>query len=137
LLSKRNKDTEYNKRQDDVRAVLEASNLNKNDIHVASDEREVDLKKLTDDLTNKKRELDQEKQKSDDFKNDIDLINAKIKQYEDELKLVPVPGDRILTAKIAELNTKKAAVEAEKRDVDNAITTLTDAYNVLKIKYSA
>jgi chromosome segregation ATPase len=137
VLSQRNKENEYAKRQNEVKAIQDAVNLNKNDINVAPDERDDDLKKLTDELTNKKKELEEAKQKSEDFKKELDLITAKIKQYEDEQKLVPVPGDAKLTAKITDLNAKKAATEAEKAAVDSEITTLTSKYNDLKTKYSA
>ena len=66
------------------------------------------------------------------------MINSKIKQYEDELKLVPLSGeDTKLTTKITELNGRKGSVEAEKTDVDAKITTLTGEYNDLKTKYNA
>jgi hypothetical protein len=137
VLSQRNKENESTKRQNDVKALLDNANKDKNDINVASDEREDALKKITKELTDKKYQLDEAKQKSDDFKKELDLINAKIKQYEDELKLVPVPGDAKLTAKITDLNAKKAATEAGKAAVDSEITTLTSVYNDLKTKYSA
>jgi hypothetical protein len=138
VLSQRNKENEYAKRQNEVKAIQDAVNLNKNDINVAPDEREDDLKKLTEDLTDKKKELEEAKQKSEDFKKELELITAKIKQYEDELKLVVSgTGDTNLTAKIRDLNAKKAATDAEKAAVDDKITTLTAKYNDLKTKYSA
>ena len=142
VLSQRNKENEYAKRQNEVKAIQDAVNLNKNDINVAPDEREDDLKKLTEDLTDKKKELEEAKQKSEDFKKELELITAKIKQYEDELKLLPPPpgapgADTNLTDKIAELKDQKASVEEGKKAVDGEITTLTAKYNDLKTKYSA
>ena len=135
VLSQRNKENEYAKRQNEVKAIQDAVNLNKNDINVAPDERDDDLKKLTEDLTDKKKELEEAKQKSEDFKKELELITAKIKQYEDEEKLVP--SDTNLTAKIAELKKQKDPVEYGKNAVDDKITTLTAQYNDLKTKYSA
>ena len=134
-LSQKNKETETTKRQNDVKALLDNANKDKNDIHVASDEREDALNKITKELTDKKYQLDEAKQKSEDFKKELYLINKQLKQYSDELKMVP--GDLKLTAKIADLNTERAATEAEKVVVDKEIITLTDEYNDLKIKYSA
>ena len=92
VLSQKNKETESTKRQNDVKELLDKQD--KNDINVASDERKADLNQLTEDLTAKKKKLDTATQKSDDFKKELELINAKIKQYTDERKLVP--GDRKL-----------------------------------------
>jgi chromosome segregation ATPase len=135
VLSQKNKENETTKRQNEVKAIQDAVNLNKNDINVASDEREDDLKKLTDELTNKKKDLDTAKQKSDDFKKELELINAKIKQYTDEEKLVPAPGDANLAALIKGLDAKKAGIEADKKAVDDDIKTLTSEYETIKTRY--
>ena len=135
VLSQKNKETETTKRQNDVKELLDNANKDKNDIHVASDEREDALNTLTKKLTDKKHELDTKNQEYNEIKSKLELINKQLKQYTDELKLVP--GDPKLTAKIADLNTERAATEAEKVIVDGEIITLTDEYNDLKIKYSA
>jgi hypothetical protein len=132
VLSQKNKETETTKRQEE--AKKRQNNEDKNDINVASDERKADLNQLTEDLTAKKKELDTATQKSDDFKKELELINAKIKQYTDEQKLVP--GDVKLAALINGLDAKKADVEAEKADVDNAILKLTDDYKGIETKYT-
>lgn len=135
VLSQKNKETETTKRQNDVKALLDNANKDKNDIHVASDEREDALNKLINELTAKKRELDTKNQEYNEIKSKLDLINRQLKQYEDERKLVP--GDSKLTAKIADLNDKKTATEVEKAAVDEEITTLTSEYNDLTTKYNA
>lgn len=135
VLSERNKENESTKRQNDVKALLDNANKDKNDIHVASDEREDALNKLTNALTDKKHELDTKNQEYNEIKSKLALINDKIKQYTEELKLVP--GDPKLTAKITDLNVQKGSVESKKAAVDSEITTLTDEYNDLKTKYSA
>jgi chromosome segregation ATPase len=133
-LSQKNKETETTKRQNDVKELLDNANKDKNDINVASDERKDALNTLTKELTDKKYQLDEAKQKSEDFKKELYLINAKIKQYTDELKLVP--GDPKLTAKISDLNAQKAGIEGEKAVVDEEIKTLTRDYNDLETKYT-
>jgi hypothetical protein len=135
VLSQKNKENETTKRQNEVKAIQDAVNLNKNDINVASDEREDDLKKLTDELTNKKKDLEEAKQKSENFKKELELINAKIKQYTDEEKLVPAPGDVKLADLIAKLNTEMTGIEAKKKAVDGEIKTLTSEYETIKTRY--
>jgi chromosome segregation ATPase len=92
------------------------------------------LNQLTDDLTAKKKKLDTATQKSDDFKKELELINAKIKQYTDERTLVP--GDAKLYDMIEELKAKKVATGAEKKDIDDEIITLTGEYADLETKYT-
>jgi hypothetical protein len=135
-LSQKNKETETTKRQNDVKELLDNANKDKNDIHVASDEREDALNKITKELTDKKYQLDEAKQKSEDFKKELYLINAKIKQYTDELALVPGgahPGG--LVKIISDLNDKNDAIEAEKMVVDGELKKLTSDYETLKTKY--
>jgi hypothetical protein len=134
-LSQKNKETETTKRQNDVKALLDNANKDKNDIHVASDERKDALEKITKDLTDKKHELDTKNQEYNEIKIKLELINKQLKQYSDELKMVP--GDPKLTAKIADLTDQNDTIKAEKVVVDKKIITLTDEYNDLKIKYSA
>lgn len=134
-LSQKNKETETTKRQNDVKALLDNANKDKNDINVASDERTDALEKITKDLTDKKHELDTKNQEYNEIKIKLELINKQLKQYSDELKMVP--GDPKLTAKIADLTDQNDTIKAEKVVVDKEIITLTDEYNDLKIKYSA
>lgn len=75
--------------------------------------------------------------KSEDFKKELDLINRQLKQYTEELALVPGGADSGLVKIILDLNNKKAAIKGEKEVVDSEITTLTSKYNDLKTKYSA
>ena len=138
VLSQRNKETETTKRQNEVKELLDNANKDKNDINVASDERKVALEKITKELTDKKHELETKNQEYNEIKSKLELINKQLKQYTEEMALVPGGADPGGLSKIIkDLNDKKAANEAEKVDVDKEITTLTGEYNDLKTKYSA
>ena len=134
VLSQKNKETESTKRQEE--AKKRQNNEDKNDVNVASDERKADLNQLTEDLTAKKKELEEAKQKSEDFKKELSLINDKIKQYTEEMALVPSGVDPGLVKIITDLNAKKAGIEAEKVVVDKEIKTLASEYADLETKYT-
>ena len=135
-LSQKNKETETTKRQNDVKALLDNANKDKNDIHVASDEREDALNKITKELTDKKHELDTKNQEYNEIKSKLELINKQLKQYTEEMALVPGGGiDPGLVKIIADLNANKAGIEAEKVVVDKEIKTLASEYETLKTKY--